>query len=392
MAVLRRWGGVASVLLLLSALLFHFTIHKSKLPEVVEPGALTLPWGHLPDVSPVSLYALKNAHGVAVFITDYGATVVGLRTPDRYGRMTDIVLGFDSIDGYTSPTYRRGSPYFGAVIGRYANRIAGGRFVLNGKSISVSVNVPPSHLHGGFVGFDKALWRATAVHAGAEPSLELHYQSKSGEEGYPGNLDVTVVYTLKNDALEIGYEATSEQDTVINLTNHAYFNLKGEGEGDILDHQLQLDSDYFTPANSSLVPTGELRSTKGTPFDFKEPTTIGSRINAPNEQLAFARGYDHNFALIDADGTLRHAARLLERTTGRTLEVWTTEPGIQVYTGNYLQGDFIGKQGKIYSPRSGICLETQHFPDSPNHDQFPSTVLRAGVTYKSKTIFQFGFE
>jgi aldose 1-epimerase len=325
-------------------------------------------------------------------IINYGATVVSLTAPDRTGHMTDVVLGFASIAGYTSRTYLRASPYFGAIIGRYANRIAGGRFTLNGKPISLSLNTPPNHLHGGFSGFDKVLWKADNVGTNGESSIQLSYRSKDGEEGYPGNLDVVVVYTLKSDGLNIDFKASSDQDTVLNLTNHSYFNLKGAGEGDITDHELQLNADHFTPINSALIPTGELRPTKGTPFDFENLTQLGAHIDAADEQLTLAKGYDHNFILSGADGSLRRAARLHEATTGRTLEVWTTEPGIQVYTGNFLRGNLIGKGGKVYINRGGICLETQHFPDSPNHSEFPSTLLVAGATYRSRTIFRFSAE
>ena len=296
-----------------------------------------------------------------------------------------------SIEGYTSRAYLRASPYFGATIGRYANRIAGGRFFLNGKAVSLTVNNPPNHLHGGFSGFDKAVWEAKAG-TKDEPSLQLDYESKDGEEGYPGKMNVTVIYTLKDDALDILYQATTDQDTIVNLTNHSYFNLKGAGEGDILNHELQINADRFTPINEALVPTGELRPTDDTPFDFKKPMRIGVRISAKEEQLSFGRGYDHNFVLIGPHALLKWAARVREPSTGRTLEIWTTEPGLQVYTGNFLRGDLVGKKGKTYGLRGGLCLETQHFPDSPNRNEFPSTVLSAGGKYTSHTIFRFGVE
>jgi aldose 1-epimerase len=387
-----RWISIASAVVLLFAVSRYFTTVRYALPSSVKVGLSTLPWGHLPDGRPVELYALQNAKGMVAFITNYGATVVGIKTPDRHGNLADVVLGFDSIDGYTNRAYLRASPYFGSVIGRYANRIAGGHFTLNGKSVSLSLNTPPNHLHGGFTGFNKALWQADALQTGTEPSVQLTYHSKDGEEGYPGNLSVVVVYTLKNDGLDIDYKATSDQDTIINLTNHSYFNLKGAGEGDITDHELQLNADHFTPVNSTLIPTGELRPTKGTPFDFEDLARIGARIGASDEQLTLAAGYDHNFVLTGADGSLRRAARLHEPVTGRTLEVWTTEPGIQVYTGNFLQGNLVGKNGKAYLPRGGICLETQHFPDSPNHKDYPSTLLAAGDTYRSHTMFRFSAE
>jgi aldose 1-epimerase len=378
--------------LLLFALSIYFTAENVSLPAAIKPGLTTLPWGHLPDGEPVELFALRNARGVVALITNYGATIVSFQTPDRNGNLADVVLGFDTIEGYTNRSYLRASPYFGSVIGRYANRIAGGRFFLNGKLVSLSVNTPPNHLHGGFFGFSKVLWQTAAIATGSEPSVQLSYFSKDGEEGYPGSLNVKVVYTLKNDGLDIEYKASSDRDTIINLTNHSYFNLKGAGDGDITGHELQLNADRFTPVSSDLIPTGELRAIKGTPFDFQNPTRIGARIDAPDEQLALAGGYDHNFVLTGTDGSLRRAARMHETTTGRTMEVWTTEPGIQLYTANFLQGNLIGKRGKTYNRRGGVCLETQHFPDSPNHGEFPSTLLVAGATYRSHTLFRFSAE
>ena len=337
------------------------------------------------------MYTLRNGKGMEARIITYGATLVSLTAPDRNGRMADVVLGFDSIKGYTSRAYLRASPYFGATIGRYANRISGGRFLLNGKVVSLSVNNPPNHLHGGFSGFDKAIWGAKAG-TNEEPSLQLNYESKDGEEGYPGNLKVRVIYTLRDDALDIVYQANTDRDTIVNLTNHSYFNLKGAGEGDILDHELQLNADRFTPVNEAMIPTGELRPTDDTPFDFKEPVRIAARMSTKDEQLIFGKGYDHNFVLTDQHALLKWAARVREPTTGRTLEVWTTEPGLQVYTGNFLRGDLVGKHGKRYGVRGGLCLETQHFPDSPNHNEFPSTVLSSGETYTSHTIFRLGVD
>jgi aldose 1-epimerase len=364
---------------------------QPELPPLNRPGWSKQSWGATPDGRPVEMFTLQNSRGIAARITNYGATLVSLTTPDRSGRMADIVLGFDSIEGYTSRAYLRASPYFGATIGRYANRIAGGRFSLNGKVVSLRVNNPPNHLHGGFSGFDKAVWEAS-VGTNDEPSLQLNYKSKDGEEGYPGNMNVTVIYTLKDDALDIVYQATTDQDTIINLTNHSYFNLKGAGEGDILNHELQINADRFTPVNEALVPTGELRPTDDTPFDFKKPMQIGTRISAKEEQLSFGRGYDHNFVLTGPDALLKWAARVREPSKGRTLEIWTTEPGLQVYTGNFLRGDLVGKKGKTYGIRGGLCLETQHFPDSPNQREFPSTVVSAGGKYTSHTIFRLGVD
>jgi aldose 1-epimerase len=364
---------------------------EPELPPLNRSGWSRQSWGSSPDGRPVEMYTLRNGKGMEARIITYGATLVSLTAPDRHGRMADVVLGFDSIKGYTSRAYLRASPYFGATIGRYANRISGGRFLLNGKVVSLSINNPPNHLHGGFSGFDKAIWGAKAG-TNEAPSLQLNYESKDGEEGYPGNLKVRVIYTLRDDALDIVYQATTDQDTIVNLTNHSYFNLKGAGEGDILDHELQLNADRFTPVNEAMIPTGELRPTDNTPFDFKKPARIAARISAKDEQLTFGRGYDHNFVLTDHHALLKWAARVHEPTTGRTLEVWTTEPGLQVYTGNFLRGDLVGKEGKPYGVRGGLCLETQHFPDSPNHNEFPSTVLSSGGTYTSHTIFRLGVD
>jgi aldose 1-epimerase len=344
---------------------------------------------YMPIGQRAEIYSLRNSKGMEARIATYGATIVSLTAPDRAGRLANIVLGFDSVGGYLSRAYLRESPYFGAVIGRYANRISNARFPLNGTMISLTVNNRPNQLHGGITGFDKVVWEGEAS-GDAGRSLQLTYQSKDGEEGFPGNLSVTVVYTLTEDALTIDYTATADRDTVVNLTNHSYFNLKGAGEGDILGHELQLNADQFTPVDAALIPTGELRSVRGTPFDFTRPTTIGARIEAKDEQLIFGKGYDHNFVLTGADGTLRLAARVYEPTTGRRLEVWTTEPGVQFYTGNFLRGDLVGNGGKPYRFRGGLCLETQHFPDSPNHAEFPSTTLKAGGTYMSHTVYRFG--
>jgi len=350
------------------------------------PGISRIPWGQTPAGEPVDLYTLRNAGGMVVRISSYGGTIVSLQLPDG----TDIVLGFNSIDGYTSPAYLKEQPYFGALIGRYANRIAKGQFPLDGKIYHLATNNGPNHLHGGVKGFDKAVWSATPTQ-GAEPSLELRLASKDGENGYPGTLDVRVAYTLTaGNELKIDYSATTDRDTVINLTNHSYFNLKGAGEGDILGHELQVDADRFTPVDDSLIPTGELRPVKGSVFDFKRPTALGAHIGDSDTQLLFGKGYDHNFVLNTQGAALKHAASLREPMSGRWLEVWTTEPGLQLYSGNFLKGNLVGKGGKAYGFRSGLALETQHFPDSPNHPGFPSTVLKPGQLYRSTTIYRFG--
>ncbi len=367
-------------------LLASFFLQPNTKPAEQQAKQHGLAWGRTPDGVPIEIYSLRNAKGMEAQITNYGATIVGLTAPDRSGHFTDVVLGFDFIGGYTSRAYLRKSPYFGAVIGRYANRIKNGRFALNGDMISLTINNRPNHLHGGIRGFDKVVWEGKPD---GNASLQLSYESKDGEEGYPGNLRVTVNYTLTDDALEIEYHATTDRDTIVNLTNHSYFNLKGAGEGDILGHELQLNADRFTSVDANLIPTGALRSVKGTPFDFTKPVTIGARIEESDEQLNFGKGYDENFVLTKTDKTLGLATRVHEPTTGRILEVWTTEPGIQVYTGNFLRGDLVGKEGKPYVHRGGLCLETQHFPDSPNHAEFPSTILKADETFASRTIFRF---
>jgi len=334
----------------------------------------------------VDLYTLTNQHGMEVAITNYGGTVVSLKVPDRNGKLADVVLGYDTIGGYES-----GKSYFGAIIGRYGNRIAHGKFTLNGVAYTLAKNNGENSLHGGTQGFNARVWTAKDVSSIAGQALELTYLSKDGEEGYPGNLSAKVVYTLTaNNELKIDYSATTDKDTVLNLTNHAYFNLAGEGNGDILDDQLMIHADRFTPVDANLIPTGELKSVKGTPFDFQEPMVIGTRINQDDEQLKYGKGYDHNWVLQGwKPHTLALAARVYEPKSGRVLEAWTTEPGIQFYTGNFLDGTGGGKGGKAYGRRFALCLETQHFPDSPNHAAFPSTVLKPGQHYRSTTVYKF---
>jgi aldose 1-epimerase len=343
-------------------------------------------FGRMADGQSVDIYTLTNSHGAEARITNYGGIVVSLKMPDRSGALDDVVLGFNTLDGYLkAPTV-----YFGALVGRYGNRIAKGRFTLNGKEYKLATNNNENHLHGGIRGFDKVLWHARPLSANADAALELTYLSKDGEEGYPGNLSVRVVYTLTDaNELKIDYMATTDKDTVVNLTHHSYFNLAGEGNGDILQHELQIEADQFTPVDASLIPTGELRKVAGTPFDFTQPTIIGARINADDEQLKFGNGYDHNWVLRGTMGQLRQAARVTEAKSGRVMEVWTTEPGIQFYSGNFLDGTLTGKRGKIYQQRFGLCLETQHFPDSPNKPNFPSTVLRKGGRYETHTVYKF---
>ncbi len=341
-------------------------------------------FGRMPDGAAVDLYTLTNAHGIEVRVATYGAILVSIRTPDRQGQFADIALGFDSLDDY-----RTRSRYFGAVVGRYGNRIARGRFTIDGRTFQLATNNGVNHLHGGVNGFDKANWRSESFERDGNVGVVLHHRSRDGEEGYPGTLDVTVTYTLTpQDALVVEYAATTDRATHVNLTQHSYFNLAGEGRGDILQHQLTINADRYTPVDEGLIPTGALAPVEGTPFDFRRPTAIGARIDAENEQLRFGAGYDHNYVL-NGGPALRLAARVVEPTSGRTMEVSTTEPGMQLYAGNHLSGA-AGKHGHLYAKRTGFCLETQHFPDSPNQPAFPSTLLKPGTTFRSTTVFTFG--
>ncbi|BES71339.1 galactose mutarotase [Marinobacter nanhaiticus D15-8W] len=350
-------------------------------------------FGTLPDGREAELYRIVNANGVEMEVTTYGGIITSLRTPDAQGQFDDIVLGFDSLDGYLSDAYMKSNPYFGALIGRYGNRIAGGSFELGGKTYELATNNGPNHLHGGDKGFNRVLWKAEPFENDEGAGLILTYTSADGEEGYPGKLDVKVVYTLTDDnALAIDYEATTTKATPVNLTQHSYFNLEGEGSGKILDHQLMINADAFTPVDKTLIPTGEIRPVEGTPFDFTEPTAIGKRIENENQQLAFGQGYDHNFVLNRKSGSrdeLVLAARVTEPDSGRIMEVSTTEPGIQFYAGNFLDGTLTGKSGNAYGHRSGFALETQHYPDSPNQEDFPSTILQPGETYQTRTVYTF---
>jgi aldose 1-epimerase len=343
-------------------------------------------FGNLPDGAYVDLYALKNSKGMQANIMTYGGIVQSLQVPDKSGALTDVVLGFDKLDQYLKE-----SPYFGAIIGRYGNRIAKGRFTLNGVEYKLPINDGENTLHGGLKGFDKVLWRASDVSTqNSAPALQLRYVSKDGEEGFPGTLDTLVTYTLtNNNELKIDYKATTDKDTVLNLTNHSYFNLAGAGSGDILEHEVMIDADRYTPVDAGLIPTGELAPVAGTPFDFRKPTAIGARINDPDQQLKFGKGYDHNFVLNHPGDSPTLAAKVRDPKSGRVLEVLTTEPGLQFYTGNFLDGKIHGKGGKVYGHRSAFCMETQHFPDSPNHPNFPSTVLRPGQEFRSTTIYRF---
>lgn len=342
----------------------------------------TSPFGRTPDGTDVELYTLTGGGGAVARIASFGAIVVSLAVPDRDGRLDDVVLGFDTLDGYLLHP----RPYFGAICGRYANRIRGGRFTLDGREYALACNDGENHLHGGQKGFDRAVWAARIAGGGVELSL----RSPDGEEGYPGDLSVRVRYALTDEnALSIDYVATTDRATLVNLTHHSYFNLDGAGRGDVLGHVLTIDADRFTPVVEGLIPTGELRDVRGTPMDFTRPTPIGARIGSKDEQLLLARGYDHNWVLNRRGDGPSLAARVESPATGRVLEVLTTEPGVHFYSGNFLDGTFAGKGGRIYGRRHGLCLETQHFPDSPNQPGFPSTVLRPGETYRTTTVFRF---
>jgi aldose 1-epimerase len=326
-------------------------------------------------------YTLTNTLGFEVSVTNYGGAVTSLKTPDRDGKFGEIVLGFESLDKYV-----HNPRYFGALIGRHANRIGRGRFSLDGVEYQLPCNNGANHLHGGFKGFDKRVWDVRE----SEKTLHLTYFSKDGEEGYPGNVTAAIDYVLRDNELRVDYRATTDRDTIVNLTNHSYFNLRGAGT--ILDHELTLNADNFTPVSEDLIPTGEIRSVEGTPMDFRNGKAIGLEISVPYDQLGFTGGYDHNFVVNNYDGSLRSFGRLYEPDTGRVLEVLTTQPGMQFYSGNFLDGSLVGKNGFVYVKYAGLCLEPQHFPDAPNHSNFPTTVLRPGEEYKQTTIFRFSAE
>jgi aldose 1-epimerase len=363
----NRWFAVFAALMMLTATMTA----KTRVDKQA--------FGHTPEGTPVDLYSLADGK-VEVRIMTYGGIIVSVRTPDRNGKLDDVVLGCDSVEKYVAQT-----AHFGGIIGRYANRIAHGTFQLDGKTYSVPKNDGDNALHGGIRGFDKVVWGAKQIQDG----IELTYVSKDGDQGFPGNLSTTVRYTLSGGALRIEYSATTDKDTVLTLTNHSYFNLKGQGRGDVLGHVLKIDASRITPVDATLIPTGELKSIGGTPFDFRTPHAIGERIDADDPQLHLGHGYDHNFVLDHAPGQLAEAAEVYEPTTGRILRVLTTEPAVQFYTGNFLDGSITGKEGRVYNRRFALCLETQHFPDSPNHPTFPSTELKPGQEFHSVTVFQF---
>ena len=349
-----------------------------------EPSVTRQPFGKTRDGTPVEQFTLTNARGLEVRAITYGAVITSIRVPDRTGTIADIALGFDTLEGYLGA-----HPFFGAVVGRYGNRIANARFALGGRTYQLAANDGANHLHGGVRGFDKYVWTAAAIAGGN--GVRFTRVSPDGEEGYPGRLQTSVSYVLTEASeLVIDYEATTDRATPVNLTQHTYFNLAGHNAGTILDHEVTIAADRFTPVGGTLIPTGVLAPVDGTPMDFRRPAKVGARIDADTEQIKFGRGYDHNWVLNKKGSGLELAARVVDPASGRTLEVSTTEPGVQFYTGNFLDGTVKGKGGTAYGRRSGLCLETQHFPDSPNQPAFPSTILEPGATYRSKTVWKFG--
>jgi aldose 1-epimerase len=358
---------------------------KENTADEQKPGIEKATYGQLPDGQTADLFTLRNAAGMTAKITNYGGILVALTAPDKDGKFEDVTLGLDSLSSYV-----KNNPFFGALVGRYGNRIAKGKFTLDGKPYNLFINNMGNHLHGGKVGFDKVLWTATPVE-GDEPALKLAYTSKDMEEGYPGNLSVTVTYTLQKDnALKIDYQATTDKPTVVNLTNHTYFNLTGDVKRDILDHVVTINADQFIPVDETLIPTGKLQPVAGTPFDFTKPTVVGARINdSTDTQIKYGGGYDHAWVLNGEAGSLKKAATVYEPTSGRVMDVSTMEPAVQFYTGNFLNGKVVGREGFAYKKRFALCLETEHYPDSPNQPSFPTTTLKPGETYKTTTIYQF---
>ncbi len=355
--------------------------------SVGRSGVARAPFGATQSGRSVEAYTLTNASGLEARVITYGGIIVALRTPDRAGRLDDVVLGFDTLD-----QYEKDSPYFGAIVGRYGNRIGSGRFTLDGMTYRLATNDGANHLHGGVRGFDKVVWDVKAFDGPQGVGVVLTYTSPDDEEGYPGALDTRVTYALTDrDELVVDYFATTDRATHVNLTQHSYFNLAGAGARDVLDHEVTLNAAQYTPVDVALIPTGEIAPVQGTPLDFRSPTALGARIGEAHEQIHYGRGYDHNFVLDRNGAGLVHAARVADPDTGRVLDVHTTEPGVQFYSGNFLgeTGSVVGKSGRVYGARYGFSLETQHFPDSPNKPHFPSTVLRPSEEYRSRTVFAF---
>lgn len=373
----------SAILTLALAIAFSLAVNHGA--AETNPNMTKQVFGKTADGTQVDIFTLKNK-GMEVSITNYGGTVVSVKVPDRKGHLEDVVLGYENLDGYVAD-----KAYLGATVGRYGNRIAKGKFSLDGTTYTLAKNNGENSLHGGTKGFNKAIWEAKDVSTKQAPALQLSYLSKDGEEGYPGNLSVQVTFTLTEEhELKIQYSATTDKDTVLNLTNHSYFNLAGAGIGDVMPTLVMINADRFVPVDSKLIPTGELRSVQGTPFDFRTPVAIGARIDQDNEQLKFGGGYDVSWVVNNGGGQKPVlAAKAHEPKSGRTLEVWTTEPGIQFYTGNSLDGTIHGKGGHVYNRRYAFCFEAQHFPDSPNHPQFPTTELKPGQKFHSETIYKF---
>ncbi|HEX5397853.1 MAG TPA: aldose epimerase family protein [Verrucomicrobiae bacterium] len=351
-------------------------------------------FGTMPDGRPIQIYTLRNSKGAEARIMTYGGIVQKLTMPDKNGHYADIVLGFDTLNGYTNTNYVSACPYFGALIGRFGNRIAGGKFSLDGQTYTLPQNDHGNTLHGGPQGFDKRVWKVVKADVGPDgPELELNYLSKDGEMGFPGDLNVYATYTLTDDnALKLVFTATTDKPTVVNLTHHTYFNLSGQGNGDILGDLVYINSDKITAVNSQLIPTGEFLDVTGTPFDFRTPTAIGARINDPNQILQYGPGYDDNWVINNPPGQLGLQARVTDPNSGRVLEVWSNQPGLQFYTGNFLDGTLVGKDGKVYTRRSAFTMEPQDYPDAPNHPNFPSSVLRPGQTYHNIIEYKFSTE
>ena len=358
-------------------------------------GTITeAPFGKMPDGTPVEIYTLRNSKGAEARIMTYGGIVEKLTMPDRNGNFADVVLGFDNLEGYDNTNYLNACPYFGALIGRYGNRIGGGKFTLDGQTYTLPQNDHGNTLHGGIKGFDKVVWTPVKADVGPDgPRLELSYLSKDGEEGFPGDLNVTATYTLTDDnALKLVFTATTDKPTVVNLTHHSYFNLSGQGNGDILGDLVYINSDKITAVDSHLIPTGEYLDVAGTPFDFRTPTAIGARINDPNQILQYGPGYDDNWVINNPPGKLGLQARVTDPNSGRVMEVWSDQPGLQFYTGNFLDGTLIGKDGKVYTRRSAFTMEPQDYPDAPNHPDFPSSELKPGQTYHNTIEYKFSVE
>ncbi len=374
-----------SFALMLGALLTFVSVPSSSQQK---PKVTKSAYGTTQDGQAVDMYTITNSHGVEIKAITFGGIITSLQVPDKNGKMADVVLGFDKLG-----PYEENKPYFGAIIGRYGNRIANGEFKLDGKTYNLPKNDGPNTLHGGTKGFNKVVWKAEPFEKKDSAGVIFIYTSPDGDQGFPGNLKTKVTYTLNNNnELTFDYEATTDKATPVNLTQHSYFNLDGEGNGDILDHVLTLNADNFTPVDKTLIPTGKIEPVKGTPLDFTKPTEIGARINNDYEQLKLAGGYDHNFVLNGKMGAMRLAARAKDPKSGRVLEISTTEPGVQFYSGNFLDGTLTGKSGQKYQKHAGFALETQHYPDSPNHPNFPSTILRPGKTYHSRTMLKFSAE